>query len=163
MYANAMQNYLQSGYMAERVLAASPLELIRMLYEGAMSAVDLAIEMLHANEIMARGRAITKAVDILGELRASLREGPEFSATVAELYAYMQNRLLEAHSRKSEEPLQEVSRLLKCLYEGWLGVMRQAAEDCADTEDDAPGAVIAAANPYESYLSSGLSGRSWQV
>ena len=108
MYANAMQNYLQSGYIAERVLAASPLELIRMLYEGAMSSVDLAIEMLHANEVMARGRAITKAVDILGELRASLREGPEFSATVAELYAYMQNRLLEAHSRKSEEPLREV-------------------------------------------------------
>src|SRR5205823_11713505 len=99
-----MDNYTESGYMTERVLTASPMELIRMLYEGALSSVDLAIEQFRANDVMARGRAITKAVDILAELRASLREGvqPEYGSQLAELYGYMQNRLLMAHARKSE-------------------------------------------------------------
>src|ERR1700692_4103315 len=131
-----MQNYLQSGYVAERVLSASPLELIRMLYEGALSSVDLAIEMFHNNDVMARGRAITKAVDIVAELRASLRDGTEFTTTLGELYGFMQNRLLEAHARKSEDHLLEVSRLLKCLYDGWLGVMRNLAD--AQADDDIP-------------------------
>jgi flagellar protein FliS len=158
-----MQNYLQSGYVAERVLSASPLELIRMLYEGALSAVDLAIEMFHNNDVMARGRAITKAVDIVGELRAALREGTEFTVTLGELYGYMQNRLLEAHARKSEDHLLEVSRLLKCLYDGWLGVMRNLAEAQADEELDSELPNLVAANPYEMGLSSPVSARSWQV
>src|ERR1700686_1729098 len=109
-----MQHYQQSGYVAERVLTASPLELIRMLYEGALSAVDLAIEMLRTNDVMARGKAITKAVDIVHELRASLRNAPqpEMASGLAELYGYMTGRLLEAHARKSEQSLVEVSRLL---------------------------------------------------
>ena|SRR5690348_11647205 len=158
-----MQTYQQSGYIAERVLTASPLELIRMLYEGALSAVDLAIETLHTNDAMARGKAITKAIDILSELRASMHEGPEFTVTIAELYAYMQDRLVEAHARKSEERLREVSRLLKCLYEGWLGVMKTLAEARMEEETVSARASREPANPYEMVLSSSQSGRSWQV
>jgi flagellar protein FliS len=158
-----MQTYQQSGYIAERVLTASPLELIRMLYEGALSAVELAIETLHSNDAMARGKAITKAIDIVGELRASLREGPEFTTTIAELYAYMQDRLVEAHARKSEERLREVSRLLKCLYEGWLGVMKTLAEAQAEEETASERVRREPSNPYEMVLSSPVSGRSWQV
>src|SRR4051794_33283534 len=140
-----MTNLSNNGYMAERVLTASPMELIRMLYEGALSSVDLAIEMLHSNDVMARGKAVTKAVNILSELRASLRDSSkiEFTSTLAELYGYMQKRLLEAHARKSEEALQEVSRLLKCLYEGWLAIMKKVAEgeEDADYDSEVPGFV----------------------
>ena len=158
-------NYLQSGYIAERVLSASPLELIRLLYEGAMSSVDLAIEMLHANDIMARGRAISKAMDILGELHASLREGPnsEFTSTLGELYGYMRHRLIEAHTQKSEAPLLEIARLLKSLYESWLGVMKCVADATPVGEIQVDGPIIAAANPYEMGLGSPGSGRSWQI
>lgn len=158
-----MHNYLQSGYVSERVISASPLELIRMLYEGALSSVDLAIEMFHNNDVMARGRAITKAIDIVGELRAALRDGTEFTATLGELYGYMQHRLQEAHARKSEDHLLEVSRLLKCLYDGWLGVMRNLADAQADEEVDSEYASLVPANPYEMVLSSPVSARSWQV
>ena len=160
-----MQTFPQSGYTAERVLSASPLELIRMLYEGALSSVHLAIEMLHSGDVMARGRAITKAVDIIQELRASLREevNAEYSATLMQLYGYMQMRLVEAHASKSEDALLEVSRLLKCLYEAWLGVMRNLAG--AGSEDgpaDAPSSPMPV-NPYEACLVSPSLGRSWKV
>src|SRR5579864_2006072 len=112
-----MPTSTQNGYLAERVLSASPMELVRMLYEGALSSVDLAIEMLRAGEIIARGKAIAKATDIINELRASLRKGPqpEYASRLAELYGYMIVRLQEAHSKKSERPLAEVSRLLRSL------------------------------------------------
>lgn len=157
-----MQTYEQSGYLAERVLTGSPLELIRMLYEGALTAVDMAIEMLHSGDIMARGRAVTKAVNILGELRSSIRNGPEFACTIAELYGYMQNRLLEAHARKSEDHLREVSRLLKCLYDAWLGVMRQLTPVEQQAKTDWQATSLVPGNPYE-MVSSPASARSWQV
>lgn len=162
-----MPPYQQTGYLADRVLTASPLELIRMLYEGALSAVDLAIEMLRCNDVMARGKTITKAVNIIHELRASLRSGPqdESASTLAELYGYMTSRLLEAHAKKSEAALVEVSRLLKCLYEGWLGVMRQTAgtppEEANPSAADAPAAEPA--SPYAAGLEQPLSVRSWKV
>ena len=136
-----------------------------MLYEGALSSVDLAIEMLHTNDVMARGRAITKAVDILGELHASLRDGPqpEYTSTLAELYGYMQNRLLQAHARKSEPGLVEVSRLLKCLYEAWLGVMRNLAKAPADSEHPMTAPNLVPASPYETYQESAASSRTWQI
>lgn len=150
--------------MAERVLTASPLELIRMLYEGAMSAVDLAIEKLRAKDVMARGKAITKAVDIIGELRSSLREGSDpDSVRLAELYGYMQKRLFEAHAQKSEEYLREVSRLLKCLYEGWLGLMEKMAVADADLEPATQIPSFVPANPYEMSMGSSASCRSWQI
>jgi flagellar protein FliS len=157
----------QTGYLADRVLTASPLELVRMLYEGGLSAVDLAIEMLRTNDIMARGKAITKAVDIIHELRASLRNRPqpEFASGLSELYGYMATRLLEAHARKSEPALIEVSRLLKCLYEGWLGVMRQVAESPAETETspEAGPAAPAATSPYQVCSEQYSPSRSWKL
>lgn len=166
-FSNAMPTYPQTGYLADRVLTASPLELIRMLYEGALSAIDLAVEMLRTNDIMARGKAITKAVDIIHELRASLRNRPqpEMASSLSELYAYMTTRLLEAHANKSEAALLEVSRLLKCLYEGWLGVMRQMAESQPETgtspepERTSPATV----SPYQDCFDRPALGRSWKV
>jgi flagellar protein FliS len=122
-----MQSYEQSGYIADRVLTASPVELIRMLYEAACDSVDCAIEMLRANDVMARGAAITKAVDIIQELRAGLNSSayPEYAANMASLYDYMQQRLMQAHARKSEERLLEVRSLLKHLLESWSQLERQ--------------------------------------
>ena len=120
-----------------------------------------------ANDIMARGKAITKAVDIIHELRASLRNRPqpEFASGLSELYGYMATRLLEAHARKSEPALIEVSRLLKCLYEGWLGVMRQVAESPAETETspEAGPAVPAATSPYQVCSEQYSPSRSWKL
>ena len=162
-----MTTYPQTGYLADRVLTASPVELIRMLYEGALGAVDSAIEMLRTNDVRARGNAITKAVDIIHELRASLRNRPQqqILSSLGDLYGYMTTRLLEAHAKKSEPALLEVSRLLKCLYEGWLGVMRQLAESPRATEafSQAEPAVPAMASPYQVCAERPASGRSWNL
>ncbi len=163
-----MDTYTQNGYVAERVLTASPTELVRMMYEGALSSIDLALDRLRANDIMARGKAITKAVNIINELRASLNSAahPELTARLERVYIYIQKRLFDAHSRKSEEALIEASKLLKQLYQGWLDVLkRQAAENSIQQRPVIGSCEIpmAAMNPYAYAFDCPLSGRSWAV
>src|SRR5580704_9859572 len=112
-------------YLSSRVAAATPVELTRMLYEGAVQGVQEALTAHRAGDILARGNAVTKTVEILGELRFSLRRdvAPQYCDTLSGLYGYLQNRLIQAHAEKSESMLQEVAALIQTLLDGWIGAM----------------------------------------
>ena len=165
-----MQYYAQE-YVKDAALTASPLELIRMLYEGGLSAIDRAIEKLQGGDIMGRGREITKAIEIVQELQSSLRPDVDSSLVnqLSDLYGYMQKRLFEAHAQQSEAILREVSRLLRTLYEAWQGVMAhmQKSESAASVIVERAAAreeeVIPAGFLYGQELQGQYSGRSWQL
>jgi flagellar protein FliS len=108
-------------YFEQMILSASPVELIRILYQCAVSAVRDAREHLHGGRIAERSRTINKAYDVLTELTGALRpaEAPELAARLRALYCYMQGRLLEANFRQTDAPLAEVLMLLTTLAEGW--------------------------------------------
>lgn len=112
-------------YLKQRVQAASPVELIRILYEAAVQSMDVAVRALRSGDILKRGEAVTKTIEILSELRIALRYDaqPEYCKTLAGLYSYMQSQLIRAHSEQSESLLLEVSRLLQTLLEGWNGAI----------------------------------------
>jgi len=115
----------QKHYLTQRVTGASPLELIRLLYEAAIQAVDQALDGLRCGDVLRRGNSVTKAVEILTELRVSLRRevNPEYCDTLAGLYSYLQRQLIAAHAEKSEAQFEEAARLLRTLLEGWSGAM----------------------------------------
>jgi flagellar protein FliS len=119
MYRNANDVYLEN-----RVLSADPIELVRLLYQGADRAVREARRHLAAGDIAARSRAICKACDILAELTGSLDRdrGGEIAARLAQLYDYITRRLVEANTRQQDAPLAEVLDLLATLAEAWDGV-----------------------------------------
>jgi flagellar protein FliS len=152
-------------YIASRVAAATPVELTRMLYEGAVQAVQEAIAAHRSADILTRGNAVTRAVEILGELRFSLRRdvAPQYCDTLSGLYGYLQNRLIQAHAEKSESMLQEGLQLIQTLLEGWIGAMENlnALGTAVAPEGEAapqPAAAMSAANPYSSpYASSDYS------
>jgi flagellar secretion chaperone FliS len=139
-------------YLASRVAAATPAELTRMLFEGAVKSVQDAIAAHRAGDILERGNAVTKAVQILGELRFSLRRdvAPQYCDTLSGLYGYLQNRLIQAHAEKSESMLEEVRRLIETLLEGWIGAMRNlSALDAAIAPPVEPAAApVSASMPY---------------
>jgi flagellar secretion chaperone FliS len=167
-------------YISNRVTSASPMELTRMLYEGALQAVQEAVTAHRAGDILGRGNAVTRAVEILGELRFSLRRdvAPQYCDTLAGLYGYLQRRLIQAHAEKSENMLQEVGRLIQTLLEGWVGAMdnlaaalaagedREAAQEAAPAAPTAPAAepvaALSDANPYSSKPGAEPQNRSWQ-
>src|SRR5580704_12983323 len=115
----------QREYVTHRVQTASPVELIRILYEAAVQSMDEAVRALRSGDILARGKAVTKTIEILSELRIALRYDvqQEYCSTLAGLYSYMQGQLIRAHSEQSESLLLEVSRLLHTLLEGWNGAI----------------------------------------
>ncbi|MBZ5575919.1 MAG: flagellar export chaperone FliS [Acidobacteriia bacterium] len=133
-----MWNSAHDTYLESRVLSASPLELIRLLYQGALGAVREARRFLAEGKIAERSRSISKACEIVIELNASLHheQGSEIATRLAALYDYMLRRLLEANQRQSDEPLADVLGLLSTLSEAWAAAVPLAEP------------VIAAENPW---------------
>ncbi len=134
MATNAWQAYQETG-----IAAADPLELVEMLYRGAIEAAGRARAHLRAGAIAQRSREIMRACEILLELEESLdyERGGELSRNLARLYVYMRERLLEANTRQIEAPLQEVESLLAVLLEGWQECRRATApapEQAAENE-----------------------------
>src|SRR5260370_16487199 len=94
----------QKEYLTMRIASASPMELVRILYEGAVQSVHEAVRALHCGDILGRGEAVNKAIEILAELRVSLRRDVEeqYSNTLADLYSYIHPQLIRAHPHHSE-------------------------------------------------------------
>ncbi len=128
-------------YLESRILAAEPLELVRILYRLAIDKVREAREHMERGDIAARAKAISTASQAIGELHGSLdpAAGGDVARRLAQLYEYMQRRLLEASVRQSAEPLNEVLGLLATLSEAWQRIR---------TEPTAPAPAAPAAMPY---------------
>jgi flagellar protein FliS len=124
-----------------RVLSATPLELVTLLYDGAIDAVRAARGHLRSGDIWARTQAITKAVSILLELSAALdhREGSELGARLDGLYGYMRWTLLEANYTQREAGLITVEELLVTVRESWYRI--SAGGPVADPTPETPAAV----------------------
>ena len=110
-----------NAYLEEKILSADPVELVRMLYRAAIESVEAARGHRAAQRIAQRSCAISKAVEILMELNASLNHerAPEVSRRLGDLYDYMERRLLEANYEQVDAPLAEVLKLLETLAAAW--------------------------------------------
>jgi flagellar secretion chaperone FliS len=102
-------------------MAASPLRLIEMLYAAALDSIAAARRHIRRKDILARVRAINKALRIVSELSRSLNyeAGGELSRRLAGLYNYVSHLLVEANARQIETPLAEAERLMSTLAEAW--------------------------------------------
>jgi flagellar protein FliS len=118
------------AYLEGKILSADPVELVRVLYEAALDRVGEARKCLAGRDIAGRSAAISKAMDILIELAASLNheKGGAISRNLAELYSYMQIRLVDANVKQADQPLAETQELLATLLEGWQGAQRKTSE-----------------------------------
>ena len=116
----------KEAYLESRILSADPLELISLLYQGALDSVHDARKYLAEGDIPARSHAIVKVTDILIELEGSLNHqaGGAISRGLADLYQYMRLRLLEANIRRDDAMLGEVESLLATMAQGWRGIQK---------------------------------------
>lgn len=110
-----------SSYLENRILSASPLELVKILYDEAIQAVRTARRHLREGRIAERSRCIGRAQAILLELASTvnLNEGGDIARRLVELYEYEVGRLNEANLLQQEKPLAEVEHLLTTVAEAW--------------------------------------------
>ncbi|MDP1927911.1 MAG: flagellar export chaperone FliS [Thiobacillus sp.] len=128
---NAANAYAKVG-LESGVISASPHQLIIMLYEGAELAVRMAIRHMSDGDIAKKSAAITKASTIILEgLRAALdpQQGGDIANKLDALYVYMNQRLMLAHIKNQNAPLEEVLGLLRELHGAWqqIGLVGQAS------------------------------------
>jgi flagellar protein FliS len=111
--------------METGVLAASPVKLIIMLYDGAIAACHSAVASMQRKEIEKKGVMLSKATMIIESgLRLSLdkKAGGEIAESLDALYVYMSSRLTSANVRNQPEQVQEVIKLLLDLKSAWEAI-----------------------------------------
>ena len=104
------------------VEAANPIELIIMLYDGAIVSCYSAIPYVQKNDYPNKSHHIFKAIRIIQSgLRMSLDKqvGGQMAETLDALYIYMNNLLIKANIENDTAPIQEVINLLKELRSAW--------------------------------------------
>jgi flagellar secretion chaperone FliS len=126
-----------SIYLEQEILSATGLQLVHLLYQAVMTELRDARSNLAKKEIAGRCRNISKACEMLGELRGSLNHeaGGEIAERLNALYCYMLSRLLDANLHQQDEPLAEVLGLLSTLDEAWKQL---AAEQPGAEQLEAP-------------------------
>ena len=103
------------------VMSASPVELIRLLMDGAISRLELAARMAEKKQFESRAQASAAAIDIIDGLQQSLdrERGADLASSLHELYGYMQRKLLTSGADNDPNGFREVAGLLSELRSGW--------------------------------------------
>lgn len=112
------------NYVELKVLSASPLELVTMLYRAAIDSLEEARRGLASGESKRRAEAVARACGVIIELTQSLdnEQGGELSRNLLELYDYILRRIHESNREGDDAGFREVIRLLSTLLEGWESI-----------------------------------------
>ena len=132
------------------IVAASPHQLIAMLFDGATVAMNCALEHMQAGRFEDKGKAITKAIRIVDEgLRASLdrQAGGEIAANLDALYGHVIGRLLHANLRNDAGAVQECLRLIAEIKGAWDAIAPAPAGATSPAPATRPAAFDAALTP----------------
>jgi flagellar protein FliS len=107
------------------VSQASPHQLVMLLYDGALAAVLQARHAVATGDTATKLSTLKKAMRIIDEgLKASVMsaEDPAMADNLRALYDHMVSRLFIANLHSSDQPLEEVARLLGELRSAWAEI-----------------------------------------
>lgn len=122
----AMNQYQTVGVQCG-VTDASPHQLIAMLLTGALDRIASAKGAVARGDVQRKGELLSAAIAIIDSLRASLdrEQGGEIAANLADLYDYIEQRLVEANLASNAAILDEVSALLVQIRAGWESIPQE--------------------------------------
>ena len=113
------------AYQQNSVMTASPQELTLMLYNGCLKFIKLSKKAMADNKFEDKNTNLIKAQAIIQELRFTLDMNIDLSKSLAELYDYMYNRLVEANMKNDTAVLEEVEGYVVELRDTWKQAMIQ--------------------------------------
>ena len=117
------------AYQHTSVQSSSPLELVVLLYDGALRHLVAAKDATLRNDLIARRDAFSRAMAIITELQSTLNleDGGQVAVSLDALYTYMTGRLIESTANKDVAGIEEVERLLRPLREAWSTIAAEPA------------------------------------
>ena len=109
------------SYRQTQAQSRTPVELVVMLYDGALRFLATAREAIERRDIAARREALSRTLAIISELQSTLKldEGGELAASLDQLYHYANMQLLEAAAKNDVRPVDEVRKVFEILRDAW--------------------------------------------
>ncbi len=116
-------------YRQIQTTTAPGIELVLMLYRGAIKFLNAAESALQAADVETSHAKLVRVQDIVRELRASLdlERGGDIAQHLGDLYAYIEDRLVRANLDKDPAPVVEVRGLMQELAAAWETTQKKAA------------------------------------
>lgn len=114
--------YAQNVYTQVRVkTSTTPVDLVIMLYDGAIEYIQKAIFYVKAGNIERKIHYISKTIAIIEELLSSLNleVGGEVAINLQNLYVYMLRELVVANARNDVEKMRHIESLLSEIRSAW--------------------------------------------
>lgn len=120
-------NKATSAYLQAGVNTTSPGQLLIMLYEAAIKFLRQAQERIQAKDVAKKGILISKALDILTELTATLNleKGGDLADNLQKLYFYCTTKLLAANLKQDVVLIEEVIGILDGLRDAYQTLLNQ--------------------------------------
>lgn len=114
-------------YRATKVQTAGSVDLVVMLYQGAVKFIRLGIEAMERDDSKVAHDSLVRAQDIVVELLSSLNreEGGQIASQLSGVYDYCFRRLVLANVKKDPDPAREVLRIMRELGTAWQQIALQ--------------------------------------
>jgi flagellar protein FliS len=116
------------AYKTTEIQSQSPLEMVALLYAGALRFMRAAAEAIERGDLVAKRDAMSRALAIVSHLQCTLNldEGGEIARSLDGLYDYVTDRLVEANVQKDAAPVHESIRIMSGLHEAWTAIASPA-------------------------------------
>ena len=117
------------AYRRTEAQSASPLQLVVMLYDGALRYLHDARAAQGAGDLRGRATALQRVAAILAECQSTLdlERGGRVAAELDGLYSYISARLLDVTVKRDATALEEIYRLMSTLRSAWADAAAQSA------------------------------------
>ncbi len=111
------------------ISTASPHRLVEMLFEGAVVNIGAAQFALERGDVKGKGQSLVRAIRIIEEglkSNLNLEQGGELAANLDRIYDYAILRLTQANIHNDGAALEEISKLLSVVADGWKNMTSQS-------------------------------------
>lgn len=120
---NSVQQYRKAA-----VNSASPLQLVIMLYDGAIRFMNQAKDAMEKRELERQNEACKRAQDIISELMSclDLKQGGEIAQNLFALYTFTFDRIVQANIEDNPVLIDQSIQVLAELRESWATLEQQS-------------------------------------
>lgn len=122
-----------NAYRQTEVQSRSPLELVVMLYDGALRFMREAKSGFEQRDIRKRAEAVSRTMAIIDQLQNTLdmKAGGDIAKSLDQLYTFVRDRMLQASMNQDAKPVDEAIAVMSNLRDGWAEISARETRSVA--------------------------------
>lgn len=116
-----------TAYKSSSVQTSGP-RLVVMLYDGWLSALDIAKDAIDRGDLVLAHKQLVKAQNIVSELNNTLDMQYDISQQLRKLYEFFLRQLIQANVEKNAQLIAEQIAIVKGLRDTWEEAAKQLGQ-----------------------------------